>query len=178
MKATFTVNGVRINRVKEFKYLGRILHESEDDSYAATRQLNRAREKWNRIARILTVQGVESRVKGYFYKDIIQAVLLYGSESSTLSKAKLREFNSFHNRVARYLCNKHITQLKDGTWYTPSTKEILEEAGLYTIDHYIKKRRESVSRFVKIMKIYEECLKSKSIMTNNNRTVWWKLDNQ
>jgi len=27
MKATFTVNGVRINRVKEFKYLGRILHE-------------------------------------------------------------------------------------------------------------------------------------------------------
>ena len=63
MKATFTVNRVRINRVKEFKYLGRIIHASEDDSYAATRQLNRAREKWNRIVRILTAQGVESRVK-------------------------------------------------------------------------------------------------------------------
>ena len=67
------------------------------------------------------------------------------SESWTLSKAKFREFNSFHNRVARYLCNKHITQLKDRTW----DKEILEESGLYTIDHYIKKRRESVPSFVK-----------------------------
>jgi hypothetical protein len=110
-------------------YLGRILHESEDDSYAATRQLNRAREKWNRIARILTVQGVESRVKGYFYKAIVQAVLLYGIESWTLPKAKLREFNSFHNRVAHYLCKKHIAQLEDGTWCTPSRKEILEEVG-------------------------------------------------
>ena len=55
----------------------------------------------------------------------------------------------------------------------------MEEAGLYTIDNYIKKRRESVSRFVKRRKVYEECLiKSKSIMTNNNRTVLWKLDNQ
>ena len=73
----------------------------------------------------------------------------------------MREFNSLHNRVARYLCNKHITQLEYGTWYTSSTEEILEEAGLYTIDHYIKKRRESVSSFAKRRKIHEECLKSK-----------------
>ena len=66
-----------------------------------------------------------------------------------LSKAKLREFNSFrivrirnsfHNREARYFCNRHITQLEDGTWYTPSTKEIVEEAGLYTIDTITSKR--------------------------------------
>ena len=60
--------------MREFKYLGRILHESEDDSYAASRHLKRAREKWNMIARVLTAQGVESRIKGYFYKAIIQAV--------------------------------------------------------------------------------------------------------
>ena len=60
----------------EFKYLGRILHEKDDDQYAAIRQLNRAKQKWARISKILTTQGVEPRVKGYFYKAIVQAVLL------------------------------------------------------------------------------------------------------
>ena len=80
MKATFTVKRVRINRVKVFKYLDKILRESDDDSYAATRKLNRVREKKNRIARIPIVQGVQSWVKENFYKSIFQAVLLYGSE--------------------------------------------------------------------------------------------------
>ena len=66
---------------------------------------------------------------------IVQAVLLlHGSESWTLSIAKFKEYNNFYNRIARYLCNKHIIQLEDETWYTQTTKKILEEAGLYTIN--------------------------------------------
>ena len=73
------------------------------------------------IARIPTVQGVQSRVKVYFYMSIVQAVLLHGSESWTLSIAKFKEYNNFHNRIARYLCNKYIIQLEDETWYTQTT---------------------------------------------------------
>jgi len=107
---------------------------------------------------------------GYFYKAIVQAVLLYGSESWTLSKDKLREFSSFHNRVARYLCNDHIRPLEDGTYYVPRTEDVLEKAGLFTIEHYIRLRRATVSNFVKERDIYNECKAQKSM---NNRTVWF-----
>jgi hypothetical protein len=40
---------------------------------------------WNRIAGVLKTQGAGSKIMGYFYKAIVQAVLLYGSESWTLS---------------------------------------------------------------------------------------------
>ena len=172
LNTKFEINGKSINRVREFKYLGRVLHERDDDQFAASRQLQRARSKWNRIAGVLKTQGVGSKIMGYFYKAIVQAVLLYGSESWTLSKNKLREFSSFHNRVARYLCNDHIRPLEDGTYYVPSTEDVLEKAGLFTIEHYIRIRRATVSNFVKGREIYDEC-KAQSSM--NNRTVWWNL---
>ena len=51
---TFTVSGTPIERVKEFKYLGRILDESDDDWPALQSNLKKAREKWSRIGRILS----------------------------------------------------------------------------------------------------------------------------
>ena len=172
LKAKFEIYGNSINRVRDFKYLGRVLEEKDDDSVAASRQLQRARSKWNRIAGVLKTQGVGSKIMGYFYKAIVQAVLLYGSESWTLSKDKLREFSSFHNRVARYLCDDHIRPLEDGTYYVPRTEDVLEKAGLFTIEHYIRLRRATVSNFVKEREIYNECKQQKSM---NNRTVWWNL---
>jgi hypothetical protein len=83
---SFNVNGENIDKVSEFTYLGRILEETDDDERAANRQLTRAsRARWGRIARILTIDGASPRVMGYFYEAIIQTVLLYGSESWTLT---------------------------------------------------------------------------------------------
>ena len=73
------------------------------DNHAAFCQLKRAREKWGRIAGILSDEGANPKTMGYFYKPIAQAILLYGSESWTLTRKILRRFNSFHARVARYL---------------------------------------------------------------------------
>jgi hypothetical protein len=36
----------------------------------------------------------------YFYKAVVQAVLLYGSESWTVNEGIKRQFQSFHTRVA------------------------------------------------------------------------------
>ena len=77
---TFSVDGQPINRVTEFKYLGRILEENDDDDHAALRQLARAREKWGRMSRLLSTQCASLTTRGHFYKAIIQAVLLYSAE--------------------------------------------------------------------------------------------------
>jgi hypothetical protein len=62
LKAKFKIYGNSINRVRDFKYLGRVLEEKDDDSVAASRQLQRARSKWNRIAGVLKTQGVGSKI--------------------------------------------------------------------------------------------------------------------
>jgi len=48
-EVSFTIHGDETERVTQFRYLGRILEENDDDIHASSRQLARARTKWNRI---------------------------------------------------------------------------------------------------------------------------------
>jgi hypothetical protein len=125
-EVSFNVNGEKIYKVSEFTYLGRILEETDDDEHAANRQLTRARARWRRIAKILTIDGASPRVMGYFYKAIIQTELLYGSESWTLTGRMIGKLRSFHHRVARYITGRHIKELEDGTYFCPSMKDVLK----------------------------------------------------
>ena len=118
----FNVGGVEIRNSQQFKYLGRILDSGDNDNHAALRQLTRAREKWGCIGKELQCEGANPRVMGYFNKAIVQAILLYGSESWTVSDNIICQFRSFHAHVARFLTQRHIIkQREDGTWdYHPT----------------------------------------------------------
>ena len=172
LTVTFAVGGNDIERVSEFRYLGRVLSETDDDSCALHRQLARARAKWGRLASVLRSQGVEPRAMGYFYKAIIQAVLLYGSETWVVTDCNLRQLRSFHARVARYLTGRHMHPNADGTWFYPPTHEVLQEAGLETIDEYIKRRRHTVLEFVGPRPLYDVCRRSPAFTA---KAVWWQL---
>jgi len=162
-EVTFQIAGVESERVSSFRYLGRILDENDDDSHALTRQLARARARWGRMASVLRSKGVNTRAMGYFYRAVVQAILLYGSETWVLTNCQLKRLSNFHARVARYLAGRHIQQNEDGTWVQPPTTNVLEEAGLQTIDEYIKRRRDTVRRLVMFRPIYDICGRSTAI---------------
>ena len=175
-EVTFQVGGQELNRVNRFRYLGRVLDEDDDDVHAALRQLSRAKAKWGRIGHVLRTEGTTPRVMDYFYKAGVQAILLYGSETWTVSSYVMQQFRSFHARVAGCLTGRHIRNLEDGTWSCPPTKEVLEEAGLEEIDEYIRRRRQTVRRLVRHRPIYEAYRLSKALCTNAvHKTVWWRL---
>ena len=175
LQVTFTVGGEEIERVKQFRYLGRILDEDDDDSFAAGRQLARARAKWRRFGMVLRSEGVNPRAMGYFYKAVVQAVLLYGSETWILTEGLKRQFQSFHSRVARFLTGKHIRPREDGSWHCPPTAGVLEEAGLETVEEYILRRRQTVRGFVRHRPMYQHCMLSAATGVTARRTVWWRL---
>ena len=174
-EVSFNVNGEKIDKVSEFKYLGRILEETDDDDHAANRQLTRARARWGRIAKILTIDGASPRVMGYFYKAIIQTVLLYGSESWTLTIGMIGRLRSFHHRVARYITGRHIKELEDGTYFCPSMKEVLKAAGMETIEVYMDRRRNTVRKYAATSAVYGRCIRSTAMSTNVNKVVWWEI---
>jgi len=97
-EVTFQVGGQAINRVGQFRYLGRVLDGDDNDVYAASRQLSRAKAKWGRDGNVLRAEGASPRTMGYCYKAIVQAVLLYGSESWTCITG------SYHPAIPQFPC--------------------------------------------------------------------------
>ena len=67
------------------------MSEEDDDSHALLRQLAQARAKWSHIAPILQSQRVRPSTMGYVYKAIVQAILLYGSETWVVSAFYLQQ---------------------------------------------------------------------------------------
>jgi hypothetical protein len=147
-----------------------------DTVHALLGQLDRAREKWGRIGNVPRAEGATARSMGYFCKAIVRAILLYGSESWTLLNYIIQQFRSFHASVARYLTRRRIRCLADGTWFYPPTEEVLEDAGLKSIDQYIRRRRQTVRGFVRHRPLYEARRQLRALSTNENKTIWWWLD--
>ena len=65
------MGGEKINRVRKFKYLGRVVSEDDDDSQAIEAKIKKARMKWAMFKRLLTRENASRRVMGCFYNAIV-----------------------------------------------------------------------------------------------------------
>lgn len=72
--------------------------KNDTDGPAVRRAIQRARAMWERISRILSREGGEPKAVSSIYKAVIQAVLLYGSESWVLTQAMMRSLPRVPNR--------------------------------------------------------------------------------
>ena len=81
LRRQFMVHGDMLERVKVFKYLGRLLAQDNDDPQAVQQQLRKARGVWARVGQVLCGENVGPRIGAKFYKAVVQAVLLYGSKT-------------------------------------------------------------------------------------------------
>jgi hypothetical protein len=112
----FYINDTVIENVTEFKYLGRIISADDYDDGAVNFNITKASKTWYRMYRILSRDTADSCVMARFYLAIIQAKLLYGSETWVLSQRTLKRLESFHNRCAHVIAHRPIHPLPDGTW--------------------------------------------------------------
>ena len=168
----FYVDGEEIDRVDHFKYLGRVVSDDDDDSLAIEANLKKAKAKWAIFKKLLTRETASRRVMGYFYKAIVQSVLLYGAETWVLRPAHLRKLRSFHRNAARYLTKRFIRPLNDGTneWEYPESASVLEEAGLHDIEAYIQRRRDTIHGFVRGRDSYRTC---RDLVSDGEATHYW-----
>ena len=75
-----------------------------------------------------------------FYKAVVQSILLYGSETWNITSTMLKTLRGFHHMAARRITVR--MPYKEGDrWIYPPIAEVSEEAGMYTIEEYIEKRR-------------------------------------
>ena len=68
-----------------FKYLIQVMTEGEDDWPAEVGKLGKDQKSWVQLTSILVREGADLRVSNMFFKVVVQAVLLLGSETWILT---------------------------------------------------------------------------------------------
>ena len=127
LRRQFTVHGDVFERVEVFKYLGHLLAQDDDDMQAIRQQLRKARGVWARVGQVLRGENVGPRIAAKFYKAVVQAVLLYGSETWNLNKSAFAQLKGFHVRAAYKMARKHRPKRgAHGVWVYPTMADVLD----------------------------------------------------
>jgi hypothetical protein len=175
LRQQFTVHGEALERVEVFKYLGRLLAQDDDDIQAIRAQLRKARATWARVGQVLRAENVPPRVAAKFYKAVVQAVLLYGSETWVLSATALASLEGFHIRAAYRMAVRHKPRRgpRHG-WIYPKSKDVLEECGMSTLEEYITVRRQTIAVYVATRPILTECRQGERKRGAVPHRWWWE----
>jgi hypothetical protein len=148
------VKGKPIKTVLEFKYLGRVVKNNDDNWSAVNQNVKKATATWGRICKILSKEGANPKAMATVYKAVVQAMLLYGSESLVLSLMMEKKLQSFHWRCAWYIMAQHIRQNPDESWTCPSSSSVLLKARLWLIQEYIQRQCSMVKKYAQSEFIY------------------------
>ena len=64
------------------------------------------RAVWNRMTRILSREGAEPLVSGFFFKAVVQAVFLFGSETWVVTPRMGRSMRGFQDQVMQQMTER------------------------------------------------------------------------
>ncbi len=101
------MNGDVLDWVEVFKYLGHMLSQDDNDTQAVQAQVVKTRKCWDCVGKVLRSKNASPHVCGYFYKAVIQGVLLFGSETWNLTPVLLTQLEGFHIRCGYWIAREH-----------------------------------------------------------------------
>jgi hypothetical protein len=176
LEVGFTAYGEDLERVEVFKYLGRLMAMDDTDTQAIRDNLSKARKVWKRLHRLLRGENMNPRVCGMFFKAVVQAVLLYGSETWVLTESAMRCLEGFYYRAACRMAreNRPKKNSQTGEWTYPARKDVFEEVGLYTLTDYIDRRRKTIGAYISTDRsIFDLCRNGERRRGTSSRRWWW-----
>ena len=170
----FYVNNKEIERVHTFNYLGRVFSDTDDDSPCIDSNIRKARSRWGSLVKILKREGANAMIMSRFYMTIVQAVLLYGSDSWSIRTRDLEKLRSFHKRAIRYMTGQHIRK-RDEKWEYPEHEGLLKKCRLFPIDVYLERRRGTLRDYLlkNRQSLLQKAIEIKRNCRNVNKILWW-----
>ena len=171
----FFVDGQEIEKVREFKYLGRILSDDDDDTKSIQDNIRVARQQWNCIARLLKREGASATVMAKFYITIVQAVLLYGADSWTITDKNMNKLQSFHRRAMRYMTGSHIRKVGEN-WNYPDHESLAQKCELNNIEVYVERRHNTLWKFLENSRpgLLAKTRNCERHCKDVKKVLWWK----
>ena len=81
LERSFQAYGAPLKILTAFKYMGRVMTSGYDDWPAVAVNLHKARKGWGRMLQILIREGADPKVSGHFFMTVVQAVLMFGTDT-------------------------------------------------------------------------------------------------
>jgi hypothetical protein len=171
----FAVHEDALEKVKVFKYLGRMMSQDNNDIQAVRYLLCKAWGTWAHVGQVLRSENATPRVAAKFYKAVVQAVLLYSSKMWNLTKAVLAWLEGFHVQAAYRMAQVHWPRrVARNRWVYPMTSDVLEECGMVTMQHYTQKCRAAIAIYIADHPILKACQKGQCKHGLHPRQWWWE----
>jgi hypothetical protein len=108
----FTIKGIPVENVRDFIELDRILSLLDKDWPDVHNDLVKARRKLDLISRVLRHEGSDPCITAMFYKAVVMAVLLFGSETWVVTTSMLQPLESFYPQIARRITGQALVYLR------------------------------------------------------------------
>ena len=142
-------------RVEVFKYLGRLLAYDDKDTKAMRVNLKKAWQYWAWISFVLRAENASPEWV-VFFKATVQDVLLFVTETWNPVPPALKRLEGFHIWAAWYMTGTRHCREPNGSWSYPTSKEVLEEVGLFSITHYVGVRRQTITKHISLTYVRNE----------------------
>ncbi len=96
----FTLSGDVLEQVEVYKYLEGMMAQDDNDTQALRAQLWNARATWARVGQVLRNENTSRFVAARLYQAVVQAILLYGSETWVIFQMTMARLEGFHIQAA------------------------------------------------------------------------------
>ena len=149
------IGNTALNYVGGFQYLRRVISHDDLDLPACVRNIQRARQKWGDLSKLLRQEGASSELSARLYIVVVSAVLLYGSETWVVTKCIEDLLTSLHNRCARTIGKTFIRKTGDDEWVYRSVTETSRKANLQPLKSYLDKRRANFKKYATTRVLYQ-----------------------
>ena len=114
------VYGQRIPKVHQFRYLGRILADDDDDSPAIADRLKQASHTfWSLHRRFLSKKHVSTKTKLAVINSIIMAKVVYGADTWVVKDHDAEKLRAFQQKLLRHALGMHPRMTPEGLRYPP-----------------------------------------------------------
>ena len=105
---TFTIDGVVLKKVDNFKHLGCQISSRDSDALTLFMNLANSRKRLSRISNLIIRDGSDASIGGKIYVAAVLAVLLYGL------KILVRTYSMLNTIYGFYQCDQKYLQIKNG----------------------------------------------------------------
>lgn len=155
LQMQFMTHGDILERVEAIKYLGHLVTVDGEGKQAINANITKA---WHAVAcliKALQGENAEPGTCAQVYWATVQAMLLFSAATWNLTPSALKKLEEFHTRCTWRTNHIYKPQKgRDSDWRYPLVKDMLEEAGLKTMERYTKLRCDTVVIWIVNWPIY------------------------
>ena len=107
--------------VTQFQYIGNTIRHTDNACPSVHCNVGKALAVCHMLGNLLWCEGIDNRVSALFYRVVIYAVLLFGSESWVLLDVMMRAVEGIHVGFPRHITGERSKQKDNTAWETPES---------------------------------------------------------